>query len=124
MNSSESNKVSFLGLVGGGEILEKKAHAEEQVLYFLKKAQEVIEAKGLSQADLARAIGVKRSQVNRWLTNDSGLNAKSMFLIADGLGYKLHLDWVPANVVSSKSEVQYDSSYRIDGPCTISAFAS
>lgn len=95
MDSDEKNAVNLIKLIGGDEIFERKVFAEEQVLHFLQKAQEILAENKITQADLARAIGAKRSQVNRWLTNESGLNAKSMFLIAKGLGYDLKMQWCP-----------------------------
>ena len=44
------------------------------------------EAKGISKADLARAIGVDRTYVSRWETGDRVANERYIRLMAETLG--------------------------------------
>lgn len=118
MSTNDQNAVDLFSLVGDSEIFQKKVYAEEQVLYFLKKAQELLEQANITQAELARGIGAKRSQVNRWLTNETGLNAKSMFLIAKGLGYELKLQWCPVKAYAPVTPEEGSTVCSADGAST------
>lgn len=64
-----------------------------RVMDFIVSAQETMEKEKLTAAELARRIGVDRSQITRWLHAEGGMTASSMHLIAQGLGYDLHLKW-------------------------------
>ena len=76
-------------------VRDRRVHAGADVLCFLFELRAQLKASGLTQATLADRIGVRRSQVSRWLREDErGLTAKSMFLLARGLGFGLRQVWV------------------------------
>lgn len=82
-----------------GNFAERKVRervlAGAQALRFLLAAQEHMDIGRITRAQLAEAIGVSKSQVSRWFRAANGLNVKSMFLIASGLGYDLEMRWTP-----------------------------
>ena len=67
--------------------------AGADAIEFLVELRYRMNEDGITQKDLAKRIGVKRSQLNRWLRQADNLNAKSMFLLARGLGYTLKQSW-------------------------------
>lgn len=85
--------VSFDDLLQDDSRAELLIYGADGVLNFLTEVQDRLTAKGISQAELARKLGVKRSQLNRWLRHESGLNAKIMFQMARALGFDLELLW-------------------------------
>ena len=46
-------------------------------------------------ADLLGALQHLGGQVSRWLRRETGVNARTMFLIARALGFDLRLAWTP-----------------------------
>lgn len=50
-----------------------------------------MEGLGLNQAELARKVGVKRQQLNRWFAGDGGINAKSLFALAHAVDLDINL---------------------------------
>lgn len=85
--------VSFDDLLDGDPRAELLAYGADSVVDFLAEVQDRLEKKHMSQAEFARRLGVKRSQLNRWLQHESGLNAKIMFQMARAMGFDLELKW-------------------------------
>lgn len=78
----------LFAVMNRGEVFERRVRAAADVSSLIARLRAVFEASGLTQAELARRLGVRRSQVNRWFReDDAGLNAASAFAIADALGY-------------------------------------
>ena len=86
---------ALVKMLGHDELFRSRVEAAGRVLDFLIQAKERMQQLGIDQSELGRRIGVGRSQVNRWLHDESGLNAKSMFLIARALGFDLSFEWRP-----------------------------
>lgn len=91
--SAQALPVSFDDLLGDDPRADLLIYSADSLLNFLAEVQDRLEKKGISQAELARRLGVKRSQLNRWLRHESGLNAKIMFQMARALGFNLELLW-------------------------------
>ena len=80
----------------GDRTFEMGVLAQDQVLDFFAEAQTRMGESSMDLAELARKIGVERRQLNRLFSTQRGLRAKTLFLIARGLGYRLRLDWEKA----------------------------
>jgi len=89
--------VNVTGLLKGaaaGSPKHLRLDAGVQVLDFLVELKRRMEDAQVSQRELARRIGATPTQVSRWLNTASGLNAKSLFLLAKGLGYDVEVTWI------------------------------
>ena len=75
--------------------LAQRVQAEEHVLDFLADVQKLMARLHITQAEVARRMHVSRVQVNRWLGGQNGMNAKTMFHLANSLGFELELEWKP-----------------------------
>lgn len=92
--------------------------SEADVMNFLVEVHDRMEAEGVTAAELGRRIGASRSQVSRWLRNDGGINGRTLFLLARGLGFELELVWRP--VVDDR----YESSYEeVVAPMAATAYS-
>jgi transcriptional regulator with XRE-family HTH domain len=69
--------------------------AEAQVLQFLIDVRTRMDALEVGPRELARRLKVSPGQVSRWLRRETGVNARTMFLIARALGFDLRLAWTP-----------------------------
>ena len=69
--------------------------AEAQVLQFLIDVRTRMDAQEVGPRELARRLKVSPGQVSRWLRAETGVNARTMFLIARALGFDLRLAWTP-----------------------------
>lgn len=72
-----------------------RVEAEFKVLEFLIEFRKRMRRVGINQAQLARRIGVKKEQITRWMNAQSSLDAKSMFLLTQAVGFDLVLSWCP-----------------------------
>lgn len=86
--------VSFDELLDGDPRAELLTYGADSVVDFLVEVQARLDKKQMSQAEFARRLGVKRSQLNRWLRHESGLNAKIMFQMARAMGFDLAVQWI------------------------------
>lgn len=51
--------------------------------------------RGISQADLGRAMGVHRRQILRWVSSEPSLKAETMIAMGRHVGLRLEARWVP-----------------------------
>ena len=68
--------------------------AGAQVLVLLGRLFEAMENRGMTQADLARAMGVHRRQVLRWFKGDGAIRAETLVAMGRHVGLKLDAKWV------------------------------
>lgn len=66
-----------------------------RVLDFLAELQDRMADESVTQAELARRVGVPEQQVSRWLAAEQSITAKTLFCLAAGLGFDIDLQWVP-----------------------------
>jgi hypothetical protein len=69
--------------------------AEAQVLQFLIDVRTRMDAQEVGPGELARRLKASPEQVSTWLRAETGVNARTMFLIARALGFDLRLAWTP-----------------------------
>lgn len=72
--------------------------AGAQVEVLLSQLYEHMQERGLAQADLARAMGVHRRQVLRWLRGDGAIRAETLIALGRHVGLRLHARWVELEV--------------------------
>ncbi len=49
-------------------------------------------AQGMSRSDLSRVLGLHRSRVTKILDHDDNLTFKTMYRVAQALGYKIEIN--------------------------------
>lgn len=82
-----------------GQLRDRPGWAEEmvatsEVLQLVGRLYEEMEAAGLSQADLARAMGVHRRQILRWFRGDGAISAETLVAMGRHVGVRLEAKWV------------------------------
>lgn len=87
-------------LAGWGELRDQPGWAEEQaaalqVLRLVGKLFEEMENAGMTQAELARRMGVHRRQVLRWFKADGAISAETLIAMGRHVGLRLDARWVP-----------------------------
>lgn len=92
-----------------GAMRDRPGWAEEQVagLQTLRLLGELLvemDGRGISQADLGRAMGVHRRQILRWLRGDGAIKAETLLAIGRHVGLRLDAKWVPVEAGTSIAE--------------------
>jgi len=75
--------------------LEEEIVAGTQVTVLLGQLFEHMDACGMTQADLARAMGVHRRQVLRWFQGTNALKAETLIAMGRHAGLTLDALWLP-----------------------------
>ena len=86
-----------------GDLQRRPGVAEEliagaQVELLLSQLYEHMQGQGLAQADLARAMGVHRRQVLRWLRGDGAIRAETLIALGRHVGLRLDARWAELEV--------------------------
>lgn len=109
-------KTNLNGLLDGlPDSLQADVRAEGRVLEFLLEVSRRMDETGVGPRELARRLDTSPGQVSRWLRAERGINARSMFRIAEALGFTLDVKWQPveAPVVQWGEVVHLRSSRRV-----------
>jgi plasmid maintenance system antidote protein VapI len=83
-----------------GQIRDRPGWPEEMIAAgetaaLVGKLFEAMESRGMTQADLARAMGVHRRQVLRWIRCDGSLKAETLIVMGRHVGLQLNAHWQP-----------------------------
>lgn len=92
----------------GGPAPSKAVLAGVRVLDFLMDLRNEMRLRNVRPGELAKKLGVPKSQVSRWLAAESGLTARSMFLLARGLDCELEYTFSPLSLDLSEEEIGAD----------------
>lgn len=93
MNNNPAKKL--LALMKRGPEFDRRVMASAEVMGVVSRIRDVMEKRGLSKSDLAARLGVARGQVGRWFNDETGMNAKTIFMIADALDCDVEVKIIP-----------------------------
>ncbi|MCK5690493.1 helix-turn-helix transcriptional regulator [Myxococcota bacterium] len=91
MGANTKRELLYELLGGDDPTFELKVEAGTELDGFLIQIQEHLESNKISQAEIARRLGVSKRQVNRWLTAHTGLRAESLIALTKAAGMELRL---------------------------------
>ena len=92
-----------------------KASRHQSARRALIKCTAVLSARakalGVSRSDIARTLEVNRAQVTHWLGEKAGLNAVTLFKLAEALGCKVTVQQEGVPNVTETFEAAYQAGY-------------
>jgi transcriptional regulator with XRE-family HTH domain len=93
--------------------LEEELVAGGEVQAMLGRLFEAMQRRDLSQADLARAMGVHRRQILRWLKGDGAIPTETLIAMGRHVGLKMDVRWV--DIASVDESVVPDADWKSEG---------
>jgi len=97
-----------------GQLRDQPGWAEEmvaagEVLQLVGQLYQAMQTAGMTQADLARAMGVHRRQILRWFRGDGAIAAETLIAMGRHIGVRLQANWVPLEQVDRNRHPQQDA---------------
>lgn len=77
--------------------MKKEYDALEAEFSIIQAILDAVKASGLTQKDLAERSGIAQADISKIETGNANPSLKTLQRLADGMGMRLKLEFVPAN---------------------------
>jgi transcriptional regulator with XRE-family HTH domain len=96
---------------------DRRMKAEEALgEQVLKRLHEALKASGMTQADLAKALEVRRSAVNQVFRGDGNMHIARLAAYLDALGFELELKMKPVDGARAQGGDPIREDHRLPAP--------
>ncbi|MBM4346148.1 MAG: helix-turn-helix transcriptional regulator [Deltaproteobacteria bacterium] len=96
--------LAAFGKIGDRAGWAESTLADMQVLSLMGHLLAAMDERGISQADLGRAMGVHRRQILRWVSSEPSLKAETLIAMGRHVGLRLEARWVPLDDAAAASD--------------------